>query len=146
MNLIVEAPLNSLSFGNVSYNIMRELFRAKIDIAYFPIGDPDLGAMQPTQEFVNWLQVSASRRFEALDKNLPCLRLWHLNGSDFLRSRNQTLITFYECNKPTEIEKRISNLHSKTLFSSKTNSILIKYESFKQFIILLEILFNFKST
>jgi hypothetical protein len=119
MNLIVEAPLNSLSFGNVSYNIMRELFRAKIDIAYFPIGDPDLGAMQPTQEFVNWLQVSASRRFEALDKNLPCLRLWHLNGSDFLRSRNQTLITFYECNKPTEIEKRISNLHSKTLFSSK---------------------------
>lgn len=119
MNLIVEAPLNSLSFGNVSYNFLRELYKANIDIALFPIGEPDLSAFQPTQEFVNWLQKSISVRFDALSKNLPTLKLWHLNGSDILRSRNQTLVTFYECNKPTNIEKNIAGLQSKILFSSK---------------------------
>ena len=119
MNLIVEAPLNSLSFGNVSYNFLRELYKANIDIALFPIGEPDLSAFQPTQEFVNWLQKSIGIRFDALSKNLPTLKLWHLNGSDTLRSRNQTLVTFYECNKPTNVEKNIANLQSKVLFSSK---------------------------
>ena len=119
MNLIVEAPLNSLSFGNVSYNFLRELYKANVDIALFPIGEPDLSAFQPTQEFVNWLQKSISVRFDSLSKNLPTLKLWHLNGSDNLRSRNQTLVTFYECNKPTNVEKNIANLQSKVLFSSK---------------------------
>jgi hypothetical protein len=119
MNLIVEAPLNSLSFGNVSYNLLRELFKAGVEIAYFPIGEPDLNAFNPKPEFVEWLKTALSRRFEALKLNLPTIKLWHLNGSDSLRSRNQTLVTFYECNKPTDIEKNISSLQTKTLFSSK---------------------------
>ena len=122
MNLIVEAPLNSLSFGNVSYNFLRELYRAKINIAYFPIGDPDVSAMKPEVDFMNWLQSSIANRFKSLPLNIPTLRLWHLNGSDFLRSRNQTLITFYECNQPTDLERNISKLHTKTLFSSKYSS------------------------
>ncbi len=119
MNLIVEAPLNSLSFGNVSYNFLRELYKVNLEIALFPIGEIDLSAFQPKQEFVNWLQKAVNSRYESLPKNLPTLKLWHLNGSDSLRSRNQTLITFYECNKPTNLEKNIAALQSKTLFSSK---------------------------
>jgi hypothetical protein len=119
MNLIVEAPLNTLSFGNVSYNFLRELYKANIDIALFPIGEPDLSSFQPSQNFLNWLQKSTSIRFDSLSKNLPVLKLWHLNGSDTLRGRNQTLITFYECNNPTSIEKNISKLQTKTLYSSK---------------------------
>lgn len=119
MNLIVEAPLNALSFGNVSYNFLRELYKANVDIALFPIGEPDLSSFQPKQEFVNWLQKSISVRFDALSKNLPVLKLWHLNGSDTLRGRNQTLVTFYECNNPTNVEKNIASLQSKVLFSSK---------------------------
>ena len=131
MNLIVEAPLNSLSFGNVSYNILRELFKAKIDVAYFPIGEPDLVAMQPSQEFTEWLRGCLNKRFDALDQNLPTLRLWHLNGSDFLRSRNQSLITFYECNNPTNIEKKIAGLQSNVLFSSEYASN--QFENSKSF-------------
>jgi hypothetical protein len=119
MNLIVEAPLNPLSFGNVSYNFLRELYKANVDIAYFPIGEPDLASFQPSQDFVKWLQKGISIRFDSLTKNLPTLKLWHLNGSDTLRSRNQTLITFYECNKPTNIEKSIASMQTKTLFSSR---------------------------
>jgi hypothetical protein len=119
MNLIVEAPLNSLSFGNVSYNFLRELHKANVDIAYFPIGEPDIAAFQPSQSFVGWLQKAISIRYDSLSKDVPTLKLWHLNGSDFLRTRRQTLITFYECNKPTNIEKSIVALQTKTLFSSK---------------------------
>ncbi len=118
MNLIVEAPLNSLSFGNVSYNFLRELYKAGIDIALFTIGGPDLSAFQPSQEFIAWLQKAVSVRFEALSKNIPVLKLWHLNGSDSLRGRNQTLVTFYECNNPTTVERNIAKLQSKVLFSS----------------------------
>ena len=126
MDLIVEAPLNSLSFGNVSYNILRELFKAGREIAYFPIGEVDLSAMQPTNEFVKWLNEAGNRRYEALAKNLKTLKLWHLNGSDSLRSREQYLLTFYESNKPTEIEKTIVKLQDKTIFSSKHASDLFE--------------------
>jgi hypothetical protein len=119
MNLIIEAPLNSLSFGNVSYNFLRELFKANAEIAYIPIGEPDLSAFNPKPEFLDWLNKAANRRFECLDLDIPTLRLWHLNGSDFLRSRQQYLLTFYECNDPTLVEKKIANMQSKTFFSSE---------------------------
>jgi hypothetical protein len=119
MNLIVEAPLNSLSFGNVSYNLLRELYKSKLDVGLFLIGEPDLSAFAPSQDFISWLQTSIKNRYEALSLNLPTLKLWHLNGSDHLRTRNQTLVTFYECNKPTPVELSVSKLQSKVLFSSK---------------------------
>jgi hypothetical protein len=118
MDLIVEAPLNSLSFGNVSYNILRELFEAKKEIAYFPIGEPDLTSFQPSQEFLEWLQVASNNRYMAIGEDIKTLKLWHLNGSDQLRSRKQYLITFYETDEPTPIEKAIVKHQTKTLFSS----------------------------
>jgi hypothetical protein len=130
MDLIVEAPLNSLSFGNVSYNFLREMFKRKMDIAYFPIGEPDVSAFNPSQEFVQWIQNAANKRFEALDKNLKTLKLWHLNGSETLRSREQYLVTFYECNSPTFVEKQISKLQTKTLFSSKFAADQFESETF----------------
>ena len=39
MRLLVNAPINALSFGNVSVNILRELFKKNIDLTFFPIGD-----------------------------------------------------------------------------------------------------------
>ena len=39
MKLILNAPFNSLSFGNVSYNIIRELFKKNVETLLFPIAD-----------------------------------------------------------------------------------------------------------
>lgn len=119
MDLIVEAPLNSLSFGNVAYNFLREMHKRNMNIAYFPIGEPDLNSFTPSHEFMGWISNALGNRYNALDKNLKTLKFWHLNGSDALRSREQYLLTFYECNQPTQIEKSIANLQSKTFFSSK---------------------------
>jgi hypothetical protein len=119
MKLIVEAALNQLSFGNVSFNFLRELFKSGIEIAYFPIGNIDLTSFNAPSNFGEWLNHSLNKRYDALGQDLPVLKLWHLNGSDVLRSRKQYLLTFYECNAPTNIEKSISKLQSKTFFSSK---------------------------
>ena len=39
MDLIVESPLNSLSFGNVSYNILRQLWRKGVNVMLYPISN-----------------------------------------------------------------------------------------------------------
>jgi hypothetical protein len=39
MRLLVNAPINALSFGNVSVNILRELYKKNVDLIFFPIGD-----------------------------------------------------------------------------------------------------------
>jgi len=119
MKLIVEAPLNQLSFGNVSFNFLREFFKAGIEIAYFPIGNIDLTSFKVPNQFVDWLNHSMNHRHDALNKDLTTLKLWHLNGSDQLRSRRQYLLTFYECNSPTNIEKNIAKMQDKTFFSSE---------------------------
>ena len=39
MNLIFNAPINNLSFGNVSYNVLREFYKQDDKVVIFPIGN-----------------------------------------------------------------------------------------------------------
>lgn len=32
-------PINPLSFGNVSYNFLKHLYRKEVEVCYFPIGN-----------------------------------------------------------------------------------------------------------
>ena len=38
-NIIYKGAINALSFGNVSYNILREFYRKNITVAFFPNGE-----------------------------------------------------------------------------------------------------------
>jgi hypothetical protein len=117
--ITIECPLNSLSFGNVSFNILRELFESKQDICLFPIGEQlDLSAFNATPEFQGWLQEAISQKWQRWDVNNPSLRLWHLMGSEDRKSTKQTLFTFYECSNPTLLEKKIGESQNSLVFSS----------------------------
>lgn len=119
MSLIVKCPINSLSFGNVSYNILRELYKKNIETSVFPHGNIDISAFDKIdQDFQNWLQDSINNRFAKLDKELPTLQLWHINGSENRISPNQSLFTFYETDEPTDQEKKLVNFQDHTFFSS----------------------------
>lgn len=118
MKLLVEAPLNSLSLGNVSLNIIREFFNKKVDIGLFPTGNIDLSSFELNSDFLNYLQNAIDRRFSFLDKEIPSFKLWHLNGSENRKNKNQYLYTFYECNQPTNTEISIANSQEKVFFSS----------------------------
>ena len=120
MKLVVDVPLNSLSFGNVSLNLLREMYKKEIDVALFPTGGQvDIEAFDKLdKKFVDWLQKSIDTRFEKLDKETPTLKLWHINGAENRITPRQYLFTFYELDAPTETEKTIVKLQNKTIFSS----------------------------
>jgi hypothetical protein len=118
--IVVECPLNSLSFGNVSYNILRELYRKKQDIILFPIGEQlDLTAYKVDPAFQGWLQQAIESKWKHWDKDMPCLKLWHLMGSENRKTRNQHLYTFYECSDPTLVELAIARNQDRVIFSSQ---------------------------
>ncbi len=114
MNLVFSAPISRLSLGQVSYNLLREMWKRNYDIGFFPIGKTDLSAFQPHKDFADWLQKSTEQRFKILNRDVTSYKLWHLNGSETLLGPNQQLISFHECNAPTDAEKSIVNLQKKT--------------------------------
>ena len=55
-----DGPLNSLSFGNVSLNILRELYKQGVKVNLFPTGNSiELSAFNNVDDdFVEWLKNS----------------------------------------------------------------------------------------
>lgn len=118
MKLLVEAPLNRLSLGNVAYNIVRELHKKNVEIGFFPTGDVDLAAYNPSTELKGYIETAVNSKFDFLKPEIPCLKLWHINGSDNRKNKDQYLFTFYECNDPTPLELTICKAQDRTFFSS----------------------------
>jgi glycosyltransferase involved in cell wall biosynthesis len=120
MKLLVNAPINALSFGNVSTNILRELYKKEIDLVFFPIGDKaELEAYDKINlSFVKYLQSATNSRYEKIEKNIPTLKLWHIFGSETRYSKNQSLFTFHEVSEVTSIEKNLLNLQDRIFVSS----------------------------
>jgi len=120
MRLLVNAPINALSFGNVSVNILRELHKKDIDLVFFPIGDKaELEAYDKIDlSFVKYLQSATNSRYEKINKDIPTLKLWHIYGSETRHSKNQSLFTFHEVSEVTSIEKNLLNLQDRVFVSS----------------------------
>ena len=49
--LVFKCPINNLSFGNVSVNLLREMHKAQMEVSVFPIGENiDLSAFDKLSE------------------------------------------------------------------------------------------------
>ena len=120
MKLLVNAPINALSFGNVSVNILRELFKKNIDLIFFPIGDKaEMEAYDKIEpDFVKYLQAATNDRYSKISKDIPSLKLWHIFGSETRYSKNQSLFTFHEVSEVTNIEKNLLSLQDRIFVSS----------------------------
>jgi glycosyltransferase involved in cell wall biosynthesis len=91
------APINPLSFGNVSVAILREAYKANLDCCIFPIGGQvDLSTQNPDDRFNKWLEntIKESPRKHSRDNRV--LKLWHINGSLESYGKEQELLTFHE--------------------------------------------------
>lgn len=120
MKLLLNAPINALSFGNVSVNILKELYKKEIDLCFFPAGNKtEMAAYdKSTDDFLSYLKNSTANRYEKLDKNLPSLKLWHILGSETRITPNQSLFTFHETSEVTEVERKILSLQDNIFVSS----------------------------
>lgn len=120
MKLLVNAPINALSFGNVSVNILRELHKKNVDLVFFPIGDKaELDSYDRIDnEFIKYLQNATNSRYEKINKDIPSLKLWHIFGSESRCTKNQSLFTFHEVSEVTSIEKNLLNLQDQIFVTS----------------------------
>ncbi len=118
--LILDAPFNSLSFGNVSYNFLRELYKHEdLEIIIFPQGDKaDFSAFEPSQEFLYKFRESCNNKLKKYSGDIPTLKLWHINGAERKLTNKQFLYTFHELDFATEEEINIINSQTHTFFSS----------------------------
>lgn len=124
--LNLEAPLNGLSFGNVSYNIIRELKDLDIELSLFPTGDADFSAFNLEDDLKKYIEDAVNKRWERISSKVPTLKLWHLNGSENRKTKDQHLLTFYECSSPTDLEMKIASMQDSIIFSSKYAADLFK--------------------
>ena len=120
MRLLINAPINGLSFGNVSVNILRELFKKNIDLVFFPIGDKaEMDAYDKIDpDFVKYLQAATNDRYSKISKDIPSLKLWHIFGSETRYSKNQSLFTFHDVSEVTNLEKNLLILQDNIFVSS----------------------------
>ena len=128
--LIFSAPINSLSFGNVSYNFLKEIKKQNIHVHFFPIGkDLDFSAFDKVDEdFKSWIHDSYNNRYLNLSRDTPHLKMWHINGSETSVTNKRFLYTFHETSDPTETEINICNLQTKVFFSSSYSRDIFKNE------------------
>lgn len=115
--LVVKVSLNSLSFGNVSYNILKELHKRNMQCAIFP-RQYDISAFAPSLDFRSWLDNSINSRYLKLDRKIPSFSLWHINSSEDKLTDKQYLFSFHETSQPTPDEVNILNQQEHTWFSS----------------------------
>lgn len=124
MKLGLHLPINSVSFGQTSTLLLRSLFEREklgnndLDLYLLPIGQVDLSSQKEDKEFNAWLQNKIVKAYESFSRDIPTFKLWHLNGSLESISNKQTLLSFYELDKPTKIELNIAR-NNNICFSSK---------------------------
>lgn len=116
--LIIHTPISALSLGQFGYNVIRELYRRKVQCVIFPYGNVDLTPYKPDQQFNQWLERSINDRLKRYDRTVPCLNLWHINGSEMKPADRQYTFSFHETSSPTDYEINVVNQQDATFFSS----------------------------
>ncbi len=131
MKIGYNSSFGSISFGQCSRNLLRAARELCYETAYFPIGDIDTSCFNLSKEDAEYLSKSLQNVLTHDRKN-PTISLWHLlttehhqNGqikkispslSSF--SDDQTLLSFYELDSPTEGELNVARQFN-TCFTSQ---------------------------
>lgn len=119
MDFSLNLPINSVSFGQVSLAILREVFARGLQPSLFPIGNPDTSAHRIDSEFGQWLNNGLAKANSTHKRSFPIIKLWHINGGLESYSDKQILFTFYELDSPTKEEVNILKNNYKVVLSSQ---------------------------
>lgn len=120
MSFTLNLPVNSVSFGQVSTLLLRELYKKNLtDFNLYPIGDRlDLSTQELDEGFFKFIQERTNGFLQKVKRKDPCFKLWHLNGSIESLSNTRYLLSFYELDNPTAEEINIVKNQDKVFFSS----------------------------
>lgn len=108
MDLSLNVPINGVSFGQVSFNIFKEISGRNIDsLQLFPIGGIDVGSFNLDLVTKNKIESSLIFAQERHKRNTPTLKLWHISGLLDSISDRRVAITFHETSLLTKGEENI---------------------------------------
>jgi hypothetical protein len=120
----VHLPINSVSFGQVSINLLKEIKSRGLHPSIFPMGDVDLSAEEDDKDFQQWLKENVEKSLKEHRRSTPTIKLWHLNHEGLQSYSDKTiLITFYELDSPTKQELNIASNHTTVVTSKYTQSV-----------------------
>lgn len=130
MKIISNVPLNNVSFGHVSFCIMREFWKKNIQVDWFPMSNnTDVSSFDKAEtEFLDWLKACGDNAIKNYKADSPTFRLWHIGGAQHQIGRNQYLFTFHECDQITDVERNILN-NQRAIFvsSNETKNVFETY-------------------
>lgn len=117
----VNVPINSLSFGQSSVAILRELYKRGLTPPVMPIaGNLDLGAQRPEQGFTQWLSNMVGSADARHSREHQALKLWHIGGSlDSVSRHSNHLITFQETGQLTPLEVNVLRQQRKVFVTNR---------------------------
>jgi len=118
MDFALNIPINPVSFGQVSLAILREIYRRGLAPSLLPIGNVNVSSCEDDPQFLEWINKCISKYKESHTRDIPVIKLWHLNGSHESISKKQILISFYELDSPTTYEKNVAK-GNVTVFTNK---------------------------
>ncbi len=128
-SLAFNVPINSGSFGQVSLSILRELYYKSVEPVIFPISGPidpsDSSLVEEPADFIDWIK-KCERKSLFHERESPCFKLWHLNGALESFSKEQALMTFYECDSPTPAELNAAKNNKLLVTNNYTHEIFKK--------------------
>lgn len=125
--LNLDAPFNSLSLGNVSLNFFRELIKKDLKLNVFPMGKSDFSAFDKiSQNEVDSYKEASEDSLKNFNREVPTLRIWHINGAEKKIGDRQFLYTFYEVDSPTEEEIAIVKSQEHVFFSCSEAADIFK--------------------
>jgi glycosyltransferase involved in cell wall biosynthesis len=129
-NLSLEVPINALSFGNCSVNILKQLFKLGINPKISLIGgNADISSFDNvSSDFSDWIVKCCGSFNSKHSRNDIAFKLWHINGSMSSVSKEQVLFSFYELDSPTACEINIVKNQKTAIFSSNFSKSI--FESF----------------
>lgn len=112
-------PLNSLSFGNVGFNLLREFFNRGEEVSIIPIGNIDLSAFSIDESFKEWISMGLERGVKFPDRNAKGIKLWHIQGLNESFQKDPCSFTFHETDGLTPIEAKILSQQKVVFVSSQ---------------------------
>lgn len=130
-NFNLELPINGLSFGQVSFGILKEIFDRKMMPNIFPIGNVDLAAYELTQDFFEWLKFCINKSKTFYSRDFTNIKLWHIFDSERCVSKKNVLFTFHETDRFTPTEVNIMKNMDQVLFSTTYASEIAQRQGLK---------------
>jgi len=123
MNINLVAPINSLGYGVVGFNVLKHLSIAGHNVALFPIGDAHFDGSVESKKLIE----SAINNSHFYDRSAPSIRIWHQHQLDLFPCGNGLKVGWpiFELREFTDREKhQISSLDAVFVCSSWAKEVV----------------------